>query len=147
MQETLRDAGSRSLGQKDPLEEGMAWTEVATVHSAAETPTQLQQLSTRACISIKLAKLQKIKSWQNQNVSETNLCGQIHALGGMGMRKADWCHLEVILLFVPYHQTYSSCLKVRETDLTSCTPGQSIQRQWTEMDKLQQQNQTSGPSV
>ena len=53
---------SRSLGQKDPLEEGMAWTEVATVHSAAETPTQLQQLSTRACISIKLAKLQKIKS-------------------------------------------------------------------------------------
>lgn len=58
----IKRCRARSLGQEDPLEEGMAWTEVATVHSVAETQTQLQQLSTRACISIKLAKLQKINS-------------------------------------------------------------------------------------
>lgn len=43
-------------------------------------------------MSIKLAKRQKINSWQNQKISETNLRGQIHASGGMGTSKADWCH-------------------------------------------------------
>ena len=50
----------RSLGQKDPLEEGMAthfsilawripWTEEPTVHRVAKIQTRLKQLSTHVC--------------------------------------------------------------------------------------------------
>ena len=56
----IQETMIRSLGQKDPLEEGMAthfsilawripWTEEPTVHRVAKIQTRLKQLSTHVC--------------------------------------------------------------------------------------------------